>query len=130
MEAFSEIEFIFYVADQQKSRDFYSTILRLQPVLDVVGMTEFQVGPATKLGLMPEAGIAKIIGNVLPHPSNGSGIPRAELYLYVDDVRGYFTRALQEGAQEISAVAKRGWGDTAAYVADPDGHILAFASKK
>ena len=50
-------EFILYVSDQQRSRDLYAVLLDLDPVLDVPGMTEFDLG-GCKLGLMPEEGIA------------------------------------------------------------------------
>ena len=46
-------EFILYVSDQKKSRDFYSFVLDLQPSLDVEGMTEYILSDRTKLGLMP-----------------------------------------------------------------------------
>jgi catechol 2,3-dioxygenase-like lactoylglutathione lyase family enzyme len=122
-------EFILYVKDQQKSKDFYSRVLALEPSLDTDGMTEFMLSENTKLGLMPEKGIAKILGGKTPHPETGNGIPRCELYLYVDDANEYFSRSLENGAGEISPVAGRSWGDTAGYVSDPDGHVIAFAQR-
>ncbi|MFH2095814.1 MAG: VOC family protein, partial [Bacteroidota bacterium] len=95
----NELEIILYVSDQAKSRDFYSAILGLQPVLDVPGMTEFEIHPGMKLGLMPESGIAKIIGANLPHPSGGNGIPRCELYLLVNDAEVHYDMALELGAK-------------------------------
>lgn len=118
---------ILYVSDQQRSRDFYSEILQCKPVLDVNGMTEFLLSENFKLGLMPEKGIAKILGNRTRHPQEGSGIPRCELYLFVDDPSEALQRAVRAGALEISPAEQRSWGDTAAYCADPDGHIIAFA---
>ena len=129
MASIAGIEFILYVADQARSRDFYKDVLELQPSLDVQGMTEFTLNAYCKLGLMPENGIAQILKDTVPHPSSGSGIPRAELYLSVADISAAFARALQSGGKEISPPAIRSWGDTVAYVADPDGHILAFAHK-
>lgn len=122
-----EVEIILYVADQSKSRDFYSTVLGKQPVLDVPGMTEFALSDGLRLGLMPETGIAKILSDKTPHPETGSGIPRCELYLYIDQIDAAFARALAAGAKHISPIATRDWGDTAGYVTDPDGHIIAFA---
>ncbi len=122
-------EFIIYVSDQNKSRDFYKNVLLLEPVLDVNGMTEFQLSEYTKLGIMPEAGIAKILGDKTPHPASGNGIPRCELYLYVDNAIEYYQRAVNEGAKEISPVQARDWGDAAGYLSDLDGHIIAFAEK-
>lgn len=122
-------EFILYVADQSRSKEFYSAILQQEPSLDVPGMTEFTLAENLKLGLMPENGIAKIITPTMEHPSTGSGIPRCELYYYVDDVSAAVARALKSGAKEVNSISERDWGDTVGYVADPDGHVIAFAKK-
>ena len=125
-----EIQFILYVKDQAASRDFYTTVLNLKPSLDVPGMTEFQLSENTKLGLMPDNSIAKILSDKTPHPATGNGIPRCELYLLVENPEEYFYRALQNGANEISHVLPRDWGHRAGYVRDPDGHVIAFASEE
>ena len=122
-----EIEFILYVSDQVKSKEFYQKVLSLKPSLDVPGMTEFLIAPKIKLGLMPESGILKILGRKTPAPSSGNGIPRCELYLKTDKATDYYQRALEAGAALISTPSSRDWGDTVSYVADRDGHILAFA---
>lgn len=123
------VHFILYVSSQQAATEFYANILRKEPVLNVPGMTEFLLNEHCKLGLIPNSGIAKILGDATPHPESGSGIPRCELYLYTDDVNTAFTRALRHGAKVISEPANRDWGDRACYLADKDGHIVAFAEK-
>ncbi len=122
-------ELILYVADQERSRAFYESVLEVPPVLHVPGMTEFKLSDYCKLGLMPEKGIAKILGEQTPHPSIGNGIPRCELYLLVDDPDISITNAIKSGAQPVSPALPRDWGDIAGYCADPDGHIIAFAKK-
>lgn len=92
-------------------------------------MTEFKLSENCKLGLMPEDGIAKIIAKNAPNPALGNGIPRCELYLKVDTIEVYFSRAIQSGAKIIDAIAPRDWGDTVGYLSDLDGHVIAFASK-
>lgn len=124
----SKIQIILYVASQSASRDFYAHLLQQPPTLDVPGMTEFDL-PGAKLGLMPETGIARILCPALPHPDQGQGIPRCELYLLVDDPESWMQRALQTGARLVSEVQPRDWGDRAGYVADSDGHVLAFAAE-
>ncbi|WP_092440932.1 VOC family protein [Williamwhitmania taraxaci] len=121
--------YIVYVADQQRSRDFYRDVLMQEPVLDVPGMTEFQLGPGCKLGIMPENGVARLLGDRIPHPSLGSGIPRSEVYLYIKNPIDYFKRAIKAGGVSISMPKACDWGDTVAYCADPDGHIIAFAER-
>lgn len=119
---------ILYVSDQKRSADFYSRILEMEPVLDVPGMTEFQIHPGLKLGIMPEKGIAQIITPALPDPATGAGIPRCELYLVVADADKSFSHAVEMGAKIVSAPSDHDWGHRVGYLADPDGHVIAFAS--
>ena len=125
----NEIEFIFYVANQKRSKEFYEQLLQIEPSLDVPGMTEFQLSDSVKLGLMPEDGIAKIISTQLPHPSTAGGIPRCELYLKVKNAEEYILRGIQLCGKEISKFQIRDWGDKVGYISDLDGHIIAFAEK-
>ena len=118
--------FILYVRDQAASRDFYARVLAVAPTLDVPGMTEFELGGSV-LGLMPEHGIARLLGDAVD-PSRANGAPRAEVYLVVDDPEAYVARALAAGARTISELAPRDWGARVAYLFDPDGHVIAFAS--
>lgn len=119
---------ILYVRDQRASSAFYRAVLAGEPTLDVPGMTEFALGPGTVLGLMPEAGIRRLLGDRLPDPTTAKGVPRAEVYLVVDDAAAYHARALAAGGVELSGLAERSWGHRVAYSLDPDGHVLAVAS--
>ncbi|MFN8154004.1 MAG: VOC family protein [Bacteroidia bacterium] len=123
----SETCIVLYVRDQNRSTDFYSRLLGMEPVLHVPGMTEFLIHQGLKLGLMPEKGIAGIISPVMPDPAAGSGIPRCELYLLVEDADLAFNRAVEAGAMIVSGPDNRDWGHRAGYLADADGHVLAFA---
>lgn len=119
--------FILYVSDQERSTRFYSTVLGQKPQLHMPGMTEFGLSDTCVLGLMPEAGIKRLLGDRLPDPAIANGTPRAEVYLRVDDPQAFHQRAIEMGAQELSPLEKRSWGDIATYSLDPDGHVLAFA---
>lgn len=121
--------FILYVEDQDASRAFYAAVLGQSPSLHVPGMTEFRLSEDAVLGLMPGAGIRRLLGERLPDPSAAAGIPRAELYLYVEEPALYHARALACGARELSAPQLRDWGDLAGYSLDRDGHVLAFAAR-
>ncbi len=123
----SEALFVLYVRDQAASAAFYRHVLDRAPRLDVPGMTEFALTDGAVLGLMPEAGIKRLLGERLEDPARAAGVPRAELYLQVDDPAAYHRRALGRGATELSALAARDWGHVAAYSRDPDGHVLALA---
>ncbi|MFA7335639.1 MAG: VOC family protein [Candidatus Obscuribacterales bacterium] len=120
---------ILYVKDQVASSNFYRYVLDLEPVLDVPGMTEFKLSDTCVLGLMPEKGIKKLLGEKLPDPNEARGIPRAEVYLVVDSAAQYYERALQKNASALSALSLRDWGDQVAYCLDLDAHVLAFAQR-
>ncbi len=123
------IETILYVNDQEASCKFYQNIFRKDPDLNVSGMTEFNLSDNCKIGLMPNKGIAKILGDKTPHPDSANGIPRCELYFHVADIYVEFENAIKTGAKLISPIIDRDWGDKVCYFSDPDGHIIAFAEK-
>ncbi len=123
------IETILYVNDQQVSSEFYQKIFRKTPDLNVPGMTEFKFSENCKLGLMPNKGIAKILAGKTLHPDEGNGIPRCELYFYIENIQLEFDNAIKTGAKLISPIVDRDWGDKVCYFSDPDGHIIAFAEE-
>lgn len=119
--------FILYVADQDAATRFYAAVLAAEPVLHVPGMTEFALGEGCALGLMPAAGIQRLLGAALPDPAAGAGVPRAELYLSSPDAAARHARALAAGARELQPLTPMPWGQSVAYALDPDGHVLACA---
>lgn len=120
--------FILYVADQARSSAFYARVLDRTPRLNVPGMTEFDLPGGGVLGLMPEAAIKALLGAKLPDPSGAGGAPRCELYLLLDAPQSFHARSLAAGGRELSPLEPRGWGHSAAYSLDPDGHVVAFAA--
>ncbi len=124
-----EIEFILYVANQERSTTFYHHLLKLVPITNVEGLTEFQLMPEVKLGLMPVKNVAKVLKSKMPHPSEGDGIPRCELYLKVPSAEKFLQRAIELGGELISEIEPRDWGDSVGYLADLDGHIIAIAER-
>lgn len=120
-------EFILYVADQARSRDFYRAVLGREPRLDVPGMTEFELSAGAVLGLMPASGIKRLLGDAIDDPLQAGQLPRCELYLPASDPQAMVELVGAAGGRVISPAADRNWGDRVAYAADPDGHILAFA---
>ena len=119
--------FILYVRDQEISTRFYERVLGQAPTLNVPGMTEFQISENSVLGLMPEKSIKRLLGETIQDPETTNGIARAELYLRVAQPQDFMDRATKSEARVLSGLAPRNWGDMAGYVADPDGHVLAFA---
>ena len=129
MNRFKKIHTILYVDSHELSSGFYEKVFRIPPKLNVPGMTEFELFADFTLGLMPNSGISKILQGQTADPATGTGIPRCELYLYVDDVEAEYENAVAMGANIISPLLIRNWGDLAFYLADPDGHIIVFAAK-
>jgi catechol 2,3-dioxygenase-like lactoylglutathione lyase family enzyme len=120
------VHVIFYVRDQAASTSFFRSVLALEPRLDVPGMTEFELSDRVVLGLMPEAGVVRLLGSA-HDPARAHGAPRAELYVVVDDPASYHARSIAAGGTEVSPVSPRDWGHVAGYTLDLDGHVLAFA---
>lgn len=121
--------FILYVRDQARSTVFFSSVLAMEPELNVPGMTEFRLSAETILGLMPSAGIERLLGTAVGDAAPASGAARGELYLVVPDPESHHRRAIAAGARELSGLSPRDWGDQVAYSMDPDGYVLAFASR-
>ena len=122
--------FILYVRDQEASMRFYQTALAQDPRLHVPGMTEFQLSSECILGLMPESGIKKLLGEKIHDPEKTNGIARAELYMFVQDPQEFIDRAMSAGARLLSSIELRNWGDHAGYLADLDGHVIGVAGKR
>ena len=119
--------FILYVTDQNRSAAFYRAVLDLDPILDVPGITEFELRSGCILAVMPVPSAKKLLGiEALPLRENA---PREELYLVVDDPDACHQRALDQGSTELSPMEPRDWGHRAAYSMDAEGHVLAFADK-
>ena len=124
-----KVEFILYVHNKKVASDFYKAVLNKDASNDDAGITEFELTKGCILGIMPESGMAKVLQPIMPHPAQANGIPRCELYLYVNNPQEYLERAFKAGAVLISPNQRREWGDEVGYCADPDGHIVAFARK-
>ena len=85
--------FILYVQNQEKSRDFYKILLDREPILDVEGMTEFQIDNGSTLGLMSNGGIKKLLGSVIKDPQKRDGIPACELYIRTHEIHCFIERS-------------------------------------
>ncbi|HHU23938.1 MAG: VOC family protein [Bacilli bacterium] len=121
--------FIIYAKNQEKAKNFYESLLGYKPTLDVPGMTEFALAPNVSLGIMPETGIMRLLENKIPNPTQANGIPRCEIYLYVDNPDEFLEKLVKAGGKKISLGKLRNWSDFVSYGLDPDGNVLAFAKK-
>lgn len=122
-----KVHTILYVANQNKSRDFYEKFLNRNPSLDVPGMTEFDLSEQHVLGIMPQHNIKKLLGGEFLDISNEQGL-KAELYFRMGDPETAMKRAIECGATYLSPLTDRDWGMKAGYVMDPDGYIIGISS--
>lgn len=115
-------EFILYVADQARAREFYRYVLAAEPTLDVPGMTEFDVGGAT-LGLMPAADMENYLSGQI---RAGTG-QRCEVYLRRSAAAAALDRAVEAGGRLLDGLRDRPWGERVGYLLDPDDNVLGLA---
>ena len=53
-----------------------------------------------------------------------------ELYFYVADLAGTIEHVISCGAGLLAGAEPRAWGEEVAYLADPEGNVLALAKPK
>jgi catechol 2,3-dioxygenase-like lactoylglutathione lyase family enzyme len=94
--------------------------------VDVPVYAEFELPGGMRLGLYQREGFARNTGQA-PAATPLGAISGTEVYFYVDDLAAAVARLQAAGAKLLSPVAKRDWGDEAAYFADPDGNVLVVA---
>lgn len=120
---------IAYVEDVTRSTDFYSRAFGL-PVrfTDPAGQfAEMDTG-ATILAFATH----DLARSNLPEGYTGHDPSRpplaVELAFVTDDVPGTVAAALAAGARQVTEPAMKPWGQTVAYVRDPDGVLIEIAS--
>ena len=114
------------VSDVDRAHAFYREVFGWESHLEWSGeYTELVLSEDDRLGLYRRDGWAETAG-AEPAELNGRVSP-AYLYVRVDDLDETLARLRNAGARELSRRAERGWGDEAAYFADPDGNVVAVA---
>jgi catechol 2,3-dioxygenase-like lactoylglutathione lyase family enzyme len=116
------------VSDVERAYAFYREVFGWESHLEWPGeYTELVLSRDDRLGLYRRDGWAESAG-AQPAELNGNVSP-AYLYVRVDDLDATIDRLDRIGARRLSSRQRRGWGDEAAYFADPDGNVLAVASR-
>lgn len=117
---------ILAVSDLPRAARFYEEVFGWRRHVDVPVYVEFEIPEGPALGVYLRGGFARNTGRPAA-PGVPASTTSTELYFRVDDVEGAVRRALAAGAELLSPPVPRDWGDVVAYVADPDGNVLAFA---
>jgi catechol 2,3-dioxygenase-like lactoylglutathione lyase family enzyme len=120
---------IVYVPDVVRSLAFYERAFGLTRgfVSEAADYAELSTGE-TRLAFVSEA----LAHGNLPggFRANAPGEPPAgfEVALVTPDVDGAYRRALEAGATKVAEPARKPWGQTVAYVRDPDGVLVELAT--
>lgn len=120
---------ILFCSDLTASRRFFDTVFGWPKSVDVPVYVEYEVGPAYRIGLMPQGNTRHFLGEELGSRTFEDGCPRAEIYLSFSEVAPVLERLASEGARCVSELQDRDWGDRTAYFELPDGYILAVAER-
>jgi Rho-binding antiterminator len=117
---------ILAVSDLKRSARFYEQAFSWTRTVDAPVYLEYTLANGMRLGLYQRESFAVNTG-VLPEVAGPGSITGSELYLRVADVEQAAIRLIDAGARVLSKPAPRDWGDEVAYVADPDGNVIALA---
>ena len=122
------MQVIIAVTDLAVSLDFYERALGWprNGRIDYAIYVELLAPDGGALGLYERAGFEQTVGAPPAEIPEGRVAP-AYLYVRVDDVGPTLRRIESAGGRALSPLARRAWGESAAWFADPDGNVLAVA---
>jgi lactoylglutathione lyase len=118
---------ILAVADLERSVRFYGAAFDWPARVETPVYVELELPGGRGLGLYAREGFARNT-NRMPAEVPSDGIAGTELYFHCDDLSAAVSALEEAGARLLSPRAPRGWGDEAAYFADPDGNVLVVAA--
>lgn len=117
---------VFYARDVEATARFYR---------ELAGFTELfrlpEEGPPGYVGLMLGESRLGLVDAQWPMDTIGIAVgsgPRAELFVYVDDVDATAGRAAEVGGRLLRPPGDMPWGERVAYVEDPEGNPVALAT--
>lgn len=116
---------ILYVNDFDKTMKFYRDILGVPVKMEHGTYVEFDTG-ATTLSINTRESFKEITGLEAGEGANRS--QTFEIGFVVDDVAGTIEHLRGQGVEVLLEPVTKPWGQTVAYVADPDGHYIEICS--
>lgn len=124
------MQLILAVSDLGRSVEFYERAFGWprNPAVNFGNYVELLSPEGGALGLYERHGFAAEVG-AEPMQVNGDVAP-AYMYVRVDDVETACDRLRSAGARSLSDLRQRDWGESAAWFADPDGHVVAVAQQQ
>ena len=124
------MQVIFAVDDLERSLDFYERAFDWprNELIDYDEYVELHTEDGGTLGLFRRDGYAKTVGAEAAATPDDRVAP-AYVYVRVPDVAAATARIEAAGGRPLSPLRERSWGETAAWFADPDGNVVAVASR-
>lgn len=116
---------ILYVADHQRTLHFYRDLLGLPVRAEHGTYVEFDTG-STILSFNTKESVTELIGLQMPESPLHS--QTFELGLVVPDVAACIEKLRSAGVPVIKEPTVKPWGQTVAYVTDPDGHYIEICT--
>jgi lactoylglutathione lyase len=115
------------VAHLRQTLTFYESAfdLRVAFVHDSGHYAELETG-ATMLAFAAHALAREVVGVPYAEASPDRPPPGFEIGLGVADLPAAFARATKAGAVAVKTPTEMPWGQTVAYVRDPDGHLIVL----
>ena len=116
---------ILYVSDFDKAMEFYKDVLGLSVKMQQGTYVEFDTGYTT-LAINTRQSVRELTGlNVLESDTTSKTF---EVGFVVDHVEDTIEALRQKGVTIIKEPVTKPWGQTVAYVSDPDGHYIEICS--
>lgn len=106
--------------------DFYKAAFSWEATVETPVYAEFALPGGQRIGIYEREGFARNTEQA-PVAIGGGELAPTELYFHADDLGAAIARLAAAGARVLSPPALRGWGDEAAYFADPAGNVLVLA---
>ncbi|GED02620.1 lactoylglutathione lyase [Bacillus atrophaeus] len=116
---------ILYVSDGERSLHFYKDILGLTVRAQHDTYVEFDTGSQV-LAFNTRKNVREITPLEIPEEAGYS--QTFELGFVTEDVGAVIEKLRGEGVSILSEPKVKPWGQTVAYVADPDGHYIEICS--
>lgn len=121
---------IFYVKDLHKTLEFYKKAFDLKPrfLADTGNYAELETGPIT-LAFVTEETASKHLPKGY-YKNDPDKLPAGcEIVFTVDNVQKALDKVLKAGAMKVTDPENKPWGQTIAYVRDPEGILIEISSK-
>lgn len=116
-----------FVRDLRRTLAFYEQAFGLRAgfIHDSGHYAELETG-GTKLAFAAHALAREVVGAPYGEASPDRPPPGFEIGLGVPDARAAFARATKASAVAVKEPIEMPWGQTIAYVRDPDGHLVVL----